>query len=48
MIGRLASDNPWVFADADRIFYNKPNPGYTRREILEVKILIIFKILNYK
>lgn len=50
MIGRLASDNPWVFADVDRIFYNKPNPGYTRREILEVfikyrKLIFFFKIL---
>jgi len=35
MIGRAAYNNPWLFADADRRFYNKPNLGYTRREVAE-------------
>lgn len=36
MIGRLSYDNPWILSDFDRVFYNKPNPGFNRREILEI------------
>eukprot|EP01041_Mallomonas_annulata_P005108 gene5108-10221_t len=32
MIGRAAYNNPWMFADADRRFFQKRNPTYTRRE----------------
>lgn len=35
MIGREAYKNPWLFADADRRFFNKSNPNVTRREALE-------------
>ena len=35
MIGREAYRNPWLFADADRRFFNKRNPNITRREALE-------------
>lgn len=34
MIGRAAYENPWMFADVDRRFFNKPNPGLTRKEII--------------
>lgn len=50
MVGRLSYENPWILSDFDRVFYNSKNPGYSRREILEVdflnfvKILIFFKI----
>ena len=36
MIGRLSYDNPWILSDFDRIFYNKPNQGFNRKEILEI------------
>jgi len=36
MIGRLSYDNPWILSDFDRVFYNKPNPRLSRREILEI------------
>ena len=35
MIGREAYKNPWLFADADRRFFKKRNPGVTRREAME-------------
>ena len=35
MIGREAYNNPWSLADADRYFFNKANPGHSRREVLE-------------
>lgn len=34
MMGRAAMNNPWVFADADRVLFNTPNPGLSRREVL--------------
>lgn len=36
MIGRSAYESPWLFSDMDRRYYGKPNPGYSRREILQV------------
>lgn len=36
MIGRAAYSTPFMFSDFDRIFYNKPNPGYSRKEILSM------------
>ena len=36
MIGRASHDNPWMFSDFDRLFYNKKNSGFTRRQILYV------------
>eukprot|EP01017_Pseudomicrothorax_dubius_P029270 TRINITY_DN3542_c0_g1_i2.p1 TRINITY_DN3542_c0_g1~~TRINITY_DN3542_c0_g1_i2.p1 ORF type:complete len:337 (-),score=59.45 TRINITY_DN3542_c0_g1_i2:75-1085(-) len=36
MVGRAFFENPWLFSDADRTFYGEPNPGYTRREILDL------------
>ena len=35
MVGRLAYENPWELRDVDRRFYGRPNPGLSRREILE-------------
>jgi len=35
MIGRVAYSNPWLFADVDRQFYGEPNPGLSRREVIE-------------
>jgi tRNA-dihydrouridine synthase A len=34
MIGRAAYDNPWIFADVDRRFFNKPNLNLSRKEIV--------------
>ena len=34
MVGRAAYQNTWMFADADRRFFGKPNPGLSRREII--------------
>lgn len=36
MVGRLAMDNPWVLSDIDRRIFGLPNPGYSRREILQI------------
>jgi tRNA-dihydrouridine synthase A len=35
MIGRAAYNNPWMFADADRRFFDTPNVGLTRRAVVE-------------
>jgi tRNA-dihydrouridine synthase len=35
MIGREAYNNPWALANADRHFFNKSNPGLSRREVLQ-------------
>jgi tRNA-dihydrouridine synthase len=35
MIGREAYHNPWILADVDRRYYHTPNPGLSRREVLE-------------
>lgn len=35
MIGREAYNNPWRWADIDRYYYKKTNPGYSRRDVLE-------------
>jgi len=35
MIGRVAYSNPWIFADVDRQFYGEPNPGLSRRQVVE-------------
>ena len=39
----IAFDNPWMFSDVDRRFYDTPNPGLTRREILLVLHIIYFR-----
>lgn len=36
MIGRAASNTPWLFADVDRVIYGVPNPGHSRREVIEL------------
>jgi tRNA-dihydrouridine synthase len=36
MIGREAYNNPWCMANVDSYYYNKPNPGYTRKEVLDI------------
>lgn len=36
MIGREAYNNPWRWADIDRYYYKRPNPGYSRREVLDL------------
>lgn len=36
MIGRAASNTPWMFADVDRVIYGVPNPGHSRREVIEL------------
>lgn len=35
MIGREAYNNPWMLANADHHFFQKTNPGMSRREVLE-------------
>lgn len=35
MVGRLAYENPWILSDIDRRFYGLPNPGLSRKEILQ-------------
>jgi tRNA-dihydrouridine synthase len=35
MIGREAYGNPWLLANADHYYYQRPNPGLSRREVLE-------------
>lgn len=35
MLGRAVYNNPLLLANADKLFYNKKNPGLSRREILE-------------
>jgi tRNA dihydrouridine synthase A len=34
MLGRAAYSRPWMFADADRRFFNEANPGLSRRELI--------------
>jgi tRNA-dihydrouridine synthase A len=34
MIGRAGYENPWMFSDVDRRIFNKPNPGFSRKEIV--------------
>jgi tRNA-dihydrouridine synthase A len=35
MLGRAAMDNPCMFWDVDRYFYQQPNPALTRRDVLD-------------
>ena len=35
MVGRAAYQNTWMFADADRRFFGQPNPGLSRREVID-------------
>ncbi len=35
MIGRAAYENPFIFAGADKMFFESEGPGLTRREIVE-------------
>jgi len=35
MIGRAAYDTPWLLADADQAIFGVPNPGRSRREVIE-------------
>ncbi len=34
MIGRAAYDNPWMFGNVDKKYFNKKNPGLSRKEII--------------
>jgi len=34
MLGRAAYNSPWMFADADRVFFGDRNPGLSRREVI--------------
>jgi tRNA-dihydrouridine synthase len=34
MLGRAAYNSPWMFADADRVFFGERNPGLSRREVI--------------
>ncbi|OQS00172.1 tRNA-dihydrouridine synthase [Thraustotheca clavata] len=36
MIGRAAYNYPWNFRDADRLLFDSPNPGLSRREIVAI------------
>ena len=36
MVGRAAYESPWLLSDFDSVFYGRQNPGYTRRELLEI------------
>lgn len=36
MVGRMTASNPWELRDIDRRLYGCPNPGLTRREILDI------------
>lgn len=35
MVGRAAYDNPYLFSKVDDLFYDKPNAGLSRHEIVE-------------
>lgn len=35
MIGRAAYNNVWMLADTDRRIFGVPNPGFSRREVIE-------------
>eukprot|EP00300_Choanocystis_sp_HF-7_P002782 c12112_g1_i1.p1 GENE.c12112_g1_i1~~c12112_g1_i1.p1 ORF type:complete len:412 (+),score=70.04 c12112_g1_i1:147-1238(+) len=35
MMGRAAWHNPWLFRKADSVFFNTPDPEFSRREIIE-------------
>jgi len=34
MIGRAAYDNPWIFSQMDKLYYNKMSPGLSRKEVM--------------
>ena len=36
MVGRMTAANPWELRDVDRRLYGVANPGYTRRQILDI------------
>ena len=36
MVGRSCYETPWQMCDVDRVIYGKNNPGFSRREILEM------------
>jgi tRNA-dihydrouridine synthase A len=38
MLGRAASDNPWIFADADRMFWGHDNPVTNRADAVRAHI----------
>lgn len=35
MIGRAAYDNPYIFAEGDRLFFDDPRPSLTRHQVAE-------------
>jgi tRNA-dihydrouridine synthase len=45
MVGREAYNNPWAWADADRYYYGKQNPGYTRSEVLDTYLAYAESVL---
>ena len=38
MLGRIALDDPWMLADADRRWFGDEGPGPSRREVLEAAV----------
>jgi tRNA-dihydrouridine synthase A len=38
MIGRAAYDNPYLFAECDRLFFNDPHPIPTRHQVIETML----------
>jgi tRNA-dihydrouridine synthase A len=38
MIGRAAYDNPYLFAEADRLFFNATQPPLTRHQVVEAML----------
>lgn len=46
MIGRAAYHNPWLLADADRRLFGVPNPGLSRREVIEQYLTYADNILE--
>ena len=36
MVGRMAYEDPWKLSDVDRRIFGVENPGYSRKEILEI------------
>jgi len=41
MIGRASSDDPWIFAEADRRFFESPNPVASRAQAVRDHLLYL-------
>lgn len=46
MVGRAAYNEPWLLADFDRRYYQQPNPGLCRREVMEAYIQYAERVLG--